>query len=266
MSSVSEFFLLPFQEFFKFKELIWYQIKAEFKQRHFQKALGPIWWLGEPILLASMYVFITTFLFRYSLGEHHTISVIMAVLVWTWFARSIGGAPNLLVGFKNELTKTNLPVLPLVFTHFLFQLMIFGFSLVVIFVGLLISGVELTWYIAYLPILILVQFTMTIAISTIVARIGIFFRDISGVVSVLVHIWFYLSPGIYLRFVVPDEYRFIYDLNPFATLFPAWRDVLINGSQPDLVGLGILFVVFLPIAFYGLKTISTNRADYFKRL
>lgn len=266
MSSVSMFFLLPFQEFFKFKELIWYQIKAEFKQRHFQKILGPIWWLGEPLLLALMYVFITTFLFRYSLGEHHTISVIMSVLVWTWFARSIGGAPNLLVRFRNELTKTNLPILPLVLTHFLFQLMIFGFSLIVVFAGLLISGVELTWYTSYLPILILIQFTMIIAISTIIAKIGIFFRDISGIVSVLVHIWFYLSPAIYLRFVVPDEYRMIYDLNPFATIFPAWRDVLINGVQPDLIGLGILFVVFLPIAFYGLRTISINRAKYFKRL
>lgn len=266
MSSISEFVLLPFQEFFKFRELIWYQIKAEFKQRHFQKALGPIWWLGEPLLLASMYVFITAFLFRYSLGEHHTISVIMAVLVWTWFARSVSGAPNLLLGFKNELTKTNLPVLPLIFTHFLFQLIIFGFSLVVIFVGLLVARVELTWNLAYLPILILVQFIMTIAISTIIARVGIFFRDISGVVSVLVHIWFYLSPGIYLRFVVPEEYRMIYDLNPFATIFPAWRDVLINGTQPDLMGLAIIFAVFLPIAFYGLRTVSTNRAQYFKRL
>ena len=89
---------------------------------------------------------------------------------------------------------------------------------------------------------------MTIAISSIIARIGIFFRDISGVVGVLVHIWFYLSPGFYLRFVVPDEYRFFYDLNPFATIFPAWRDVLIYGNQPDLVSLGILFAIFLPIA------------------
>ena len=266
MSVLRDFFVIPFEVFYEYRELIWYQIKAEFKQKHFQKVLGPLWWFGEPLLLAVMYVFITTVLFRYSMGEHHTFSVVMGVLVWTWFARSVGGAPNLLVGFRTTLTRTNLPILPLVLSHFLFQLIIFGFSMIVIIVGMIISGVDFTGYILFLPILIIVQFTITVAIATNVAKIGIFFRDISGVVSILVHIWFYLSPIIYLRFVVPDEYRFYYELNPFATIFPAWRDVLINGELPDLVGLGILFVIFLPLAFFGLRSIAINRAQYFKRL
>ena len=45
--SIQNFITTPFKEFYKFRELIAYQVKAEFKQKHFQKALGPIWWFVD---------------------------------------------------------------------------------------------------------------------------------------------------------------------------------------------------------------------------
>jgi len=57
MSSLREYIVAPFEEFYKYRELIRYQLKGELKRRHFHKALGPIWWVGEPLALAVMFVF-----------------------------------------------------------------------------------------------------------------------------------------------------------------------------------------------------------------
>lgn len=266
MSSLSKFFTTPFEEFYKYRELIFYQLKGELKRKHFGKILGPAWWIGEPLALGVMFVFITSFLFKDNFGEHHTITIIAGVLIWHWFSRSVAGSPNLLLGFRRELSMTNFPIYPLIYTNILNHLMVFGFSLIVIFIGLFISGVTLTPYVLYVPILVVVQLTIIIAIVTNMAKLGIFVRDITQVITVVVGILFFVSPIIYQKFLVPPEYRFWYDLNPLATLLPAWRDVLINGVQPDLVNLGIWFVVFLPIAFYGFRSLAKSRAEYYRRL
>ncbi len=263
---MENFVIAPFREFYKYRELIAYQIKAEFKQKHFQKALGPLWWFGEPIFMATIFIFLTTFLFRQTFTEHYQITIIMSVLVWRWFSRSLDGAPILLLGFQHELKKTNLPILPLIFTNILVELMFFGFAIIVIIAGVIISGITLTIYALYLPLLVLIHLTLIVGFVTSLAKAGVFFRDISQIVWVFVGIWFYLSPGIYPERLIPDDYRWLYDLNPFATLFPAWRAILIEGVQPDLIRLGILFAIFIPFALLGLKTISSSRGAYFKRL
>ncbi len=266
MSILHEFFVSPFEEFYKYRELIWYNLKAELKRRHFRKILGPLWWVGEPLSLAGIFVFVTTFLFKNAFGEHHVATVIVSVLVWHWLAKSVTGAPNILLGFRKELSSTNLPIYPLIFSNIMTHLMTFGFSLVVIFITLIISGVEFTSNIAYLPLLIIIQFTIIVGTVTNLARAGIFFRDLSPVVTAAMGILFFASPIIYQRFTIPEEYQIWFSINPLGTLLPAWRDVLIYGNSPDLAMLGLWFLVFLFVAFVGFKRLSQSRADFYKRL
>lgn len=266
MKRLHEFFVSPFEEFYRYRELIFYQVKAEFKQRHFQKALGPIWWFAEPILMAIVYLFLTTILFRQTFGEHQLIIIIMSVLVWRWFSKSLDNAPSLLSSFQFELKKTNLPILPLIFSNLLVETMFFGFALIVIIAGVLLSGIHLTMNILYLPILIILQFVMIAGFVTYMSKYGLLFKDLVQISWVFVSIWFYLSPGIYPERLIPPDYMWLYNLNPFATIFPAWRNVLIDGTSPDLIKLGMWFLVFLPFALFGLRSIVKSRADFFKRL
>ncbi|MDE2590071.1 MAG: ABC transporter permease [Patescibacteria group bacterium] len=266
MGFLHEFFINPFEEFYKYRELIFYQVKAEFKQKHFQRALGPLWWFFEPVLMAFIFIFLSSILFRSTFGEHQEIIIIMSVLIWRWFSRSLDNAPSLLATFQFELKKTNLPILPLIFSNVLVELMFFGFALIVIISGVLISGVHLTANIAYLPILVILQFVMIVGFVPYLAKYGVLFKDISQISWVFVSIWFYLSPGIYPEKLIPENFHWLYNMNPFATIFPAWRSILIDGTPPNMINLGIWFAVFIPIALFGLHTIKKSRAEFFKRL
>jgi len=266
MSFLYELFVSPFAEFYKYRELIFYQVKADFKERHVQRALGPIWWFGQPLLMSLLFIFITTVLFRTTFSEHHIISIVMATLVWQWFVQSVNSSPDLLIGFQSELASTNLPIRPLVYSRMIVEMIIFGFSLLIIFAGLVISGVHFTVNVIYFPILIILQIIMITAITTHLAKFGLFYRDLSQVLWFVVAIWFFMSPGAYPKIAIPEQYLWLYDLNPWATIFPAWRDTLINGVQPDLSSLGIWFVIFIPLALWGLRSINKSRAKYYKRL
>lgn len=261
-----EFFIEPFEEFYKYRELIFYQVKADFKERHIQRALGPIWWFGQPLLMSLLFIFVTTLLFRTTFQEHYIISIVMATLIWQWFVQSVNGAPDLLLGFQAELASTNLPIRPLIYSRMLSEIVIFSFSLIIIFAGLAISGVNFTANVAYVPLLILLQLFMIVAIVTHLAKFGLFYRDISQVLWFFVAIWFFISPGAYPKIVIPEQYLWMYDLNPWATIFPAWRDSTIIGTQPNLLILGIWFAVFVPLALYGLRNINKSRGTFYRRL
>lgn len=266
MSILHEVMVSPITDFFKYRELIFYQVRAEFKERHIQNALGPIWWFGQPLLMSLLFIFATSVLFKTTFTEHYQLSIIMATLVWQWFSQSVNGAPSLLLGFQAELATTNLPIRPLVYSRLLVELMIFSFSLVIIFVAAIISGVHFTFNVLYIPILIALQFVMCIAFVSNLGRIGLFYRDLGQVLWLVVAIWFFVSPGAYPKIVIPQQYLWLYDLNPWATIFPAWRDSLIVGVQPDLIRIGIWFALFIPIALIGLRKIVKSRAAYYKRL
>jgi lipopolysaccharide transport system permease protein len=266
MSLWNEVLISPFTDFFKYRELVFFQVRAEFKERHVQNALGPVWWFGQPLLMSLLFIFATSVLFKTTFTEHYQISIIMATLVWQWFSQSVNGAPNLLLGFQAELASTNLPIRPLVYSRLLVELMIFSFSLVIIFAAAIIDGVHFTLNVLYIPILIALQFIMNVAFVSNLGRIGLFYRDLSQILWLFVAIWFFVSPGAYPKIVIPQHFLWLYDLNPWATIFPAWRDSLIVGTQPDLVRIGIWFAIFFPLALIGLRKIVKSRAMYYKRL
>lgn len=266
MSILGDFFVLPFREFFKYREFIFFQVKSDFKERHVQRALGPIWWFGQPLLMSLLFIFVTTVLFKSTFAEHHLLSVIMAVLVWQWFTQSVNGAPDLLLGFQAELSSTNLPILPLIYSRIIVEGIIFSLSLTIIFAGAIIDGVQFTSNLVFVPILIFLQLAMTITFVTHLAKAGLFYRDLSQVLWFFVAIWFFVSPGAYPRIAIPENYFWIYDLNPWAMIFPAWRDSLIIGTQPNLVGIGILIAIFVPLAFWGLWKLNKSRGSFYRRL
>ena len=56
---------------------------------------------------------------------------------------------------------------------------------------------------------------------------------------------------------IPEQYRFIYLLNPFATLFNSYRDVVIEGRVPDFWMLG--YVVLLGSVVLAVSMVLVRR-------
>lgn len=266
IKTLSSFLVEPIKSFTDNKELIVYLVKSELKSRHFRKVLGPLWWLFEPLSMSIIYFFLTTILFKSSSNSNQLLFILVAVIAWRWFSKSIDESPIILTSYGNILSRTNLPLLPFLYVAAGTQMIFFLAGLIVVFFLLALFGIHPTIYLLYLPLLILIQGTFNLGLSSLLARAGVYFKDLSSIVWVLTGIWFYLSPGIYSESLIPQEWRFFYDLNPWATLMPAYRDILINGAAPELTKLSIWFMVFLIMAIVGLRVISRNRGKLYKEL
>lgn len=71
--------------------------------------------------------------------------------------------------------------------------------------------------------------------------------------------WQFLTPVMYGIDMVPDEYLFIFNLNPMSPIIVAYRDILYYGRIPHMETLisalvfGILFAILGFIVFGRLK-------------
>ncbi len=88
----------------------------------------------------------------------------------------------------------------------------------------------------------------TLAVTTVLAALNVFVRDIGNIARHVLRLWFYLSPGLYgpeqleASSALKDHPQVlrILESNPFATLFDAYRAVIYGtptgGSGPARLG------------------------------
>ena len=84
----------------------------------------------------------------------------------------------------------------------------------------------MTGTILTLPLVIVVQFMLTLSLAYPLAAFHVRFRDTQYLLSVMLNMLFFLTPIFYDASVVPQRYQGIYHLNPILHLVGAYRAIL----------------------------------------
>ena len=137
-------------------------------------------------------------------------------------------------------------------------------TLPILFVLLVVSDISIGASVVWLPLVILLQYLLTVALGLLVACLHVRFRDIQYLLGIFLMLGFFMTPILYTMDIVPEQYLLIYQVNPMAHLIGAYRDVLMYDSAPDFRTLGILTLAILAqlAASYGLfRRVSANFAE-----
>jgi ABC-type polysaccharide/polyol phosphate export permease len=96
-----------------------------------------------------------------------------------------------------------------------------------------LMGVNMLWAIALLPVLVAIQFAITLGVSLIVASMNVFYRDLQQIVSYVMTAGFFLTPIFFSRAAIPANLQFIVTYNPLGGLISAYQAVLYRGVLPN---------------------------------
>jgi lipopolysaccharide transport system permease protein len=75
------------------------------------------------------------------------------------------------------------------------------------------------------------------------AAINVRYRDVKHAVPFIVQIWLFASPVVYSAAIVPDEFWFVYHLNPMAGAVEGYRWVFFADGQAAPIGAVLLAIV-----------------------
>ena len=114
------------------------------------------------------------------------------------------------------------------------------------------GGIRQTTSILVLPLVIGVQFILTLSLAYLVATFHVTFRDTQYLLGVGLQLLFFLTPVFYDVKDIPQNYQLLYHLNPMAHLIGAYRSILISGELPNghsLLLLGLIAITLLAIGY-----------------
>jgi ABC-type polysaccharide/polyol phosphate export permease len=261
------------------RRLVWYLVRADLKKKGADSLLGNLWWVLDPLLQMLVYVVLVEVLFQRKQPDY-PLFIFAAILPWKWFTSSVGDGITAVTAQDRLIKQVHFPKIVLPTAAAVAGIANFAFGLIPLFALLLLwYPTRLSGYLLLVPLIAVVQLVFTVALTFAVSAINVFFRDVGNLSRHVLRLWFYLSPALYGQTTINQlatdhkELFRIMELNPFYTLFTAYRSVIYgaetanNGSVPPMApdwaalgGLALGSVIFLLVATIFFKRIEPSFA------
>lgn len=227
--------------------------------------LGWLWWILDPLLFMLVYTFISLVVFQRSL-PYFPVFVFIGLTVWQLFNRTISASVSLIRHNRSIITKVYLPKHILVLENMCVNAFKCGISLVLVFVLMVFFKVPFPvriWQIVP-ELLVLVCFTYGLALF--LMHVGVYVKDMSNVIIVLLRLVFYLCGVFYdITTRVPAPWNtWLVRANPISLVMSSIRNSLLYGKDPEWIFLGIWFVFSLGLIVGGLKLVYRWENNYAK--
>ncbi len=245
-------------------------IKKELQTKYAGSYLGILWSILYPGILFALYYFVCKIIFRLELKDlSYSYAEYLFCGLWPWviFSDIISRCSRLFVDNSSLIKKTTFPLDFLVFSSV-------GTGIVELCMGLVgfviyMSFTGGTDYIANilfrLPVLfatLLYLILIACGIGIFVSTISIFFQDFQQIVLVVLNIWFYGTPIIYSANMVPDNFRLIFDCNPFFYVVDGIRWFFLGRREAILKVWGAFLLFGVCIFVVSYKMYRGLRKDF----
>jgi ABC-2 type transport system permease protein len=230
---------------------------TEFKRTYFGTVLGYLWSIGRPLMLFGVLLAVFTQVFRIgSEVVNYPVLLLFNIVLFGFFQESTLTAVHSIVGQEAVVRKTQFPRLVIPLAVVLTSLFNLGLNLVVVFAFILGWGITPAWSWLAFPLVLLLLFVLTTAVSMIVSSLFPRFRDMAIIWTVAATVLFYATPVLYPLEAVPDTLREVLLINPLTPLFELARvSVIDSGAPGPVAAAGGWAGLLAPTAIYAVTCV-----------
>ena len=236
---------------YKYRQLLKSNIKKEIRGKYKGSFLGVLWSFVNPLLSVLVYAIVFPLILK-NTQEHYVTYLIIGIIPWNFFIYSISQGTTTIMVNGGIIKKVYFPreILPISVVSS--ALVNFLISCLIIFIFLFFSGIGLSKYVIFLPIVIIIQYIMTLGIVFITSAINVYIRDAEYIINFFMNMLFYATPILYSPEIIPARWRGILGLNPMSIIINGYRDILYYQKFPNFTYLAFLFAFSVVILLFGL--------------
>lgn len=216
------------KEIWEYRDLILVLVKKYFKQVFRQTILGPVWIALNPIFSTFIFALVLGYFAKMpSDGLPVMVFYLAGGIIWGYFSNAFSNISNVLLNNSHIIKKIYLPRIILPFAE--------GITALAKFMIVLALSIPIFFYYAFngttspnawlfiLPILLALLFFLTLGLGLIFASLMVKHRDLSVLIPFFTSSTLFLSPILYPTSIVPERFRFIYELNPLTGIIECLR-------------------------------------------
>lgn len=234
----------PFAAFGRHRNLTRELVRNEILGRYRGASFGMLWSLLSPFLMLVVYTvaFGSILKGRWpQVGDTHAefgLVIFVGIFVHGFFSECFTRSPRLMLEHANYVKRVVFPLDILPWTMVLTALFHLAMNVLVFCLLSFFVYRQLSPLVVLLPLVLAPLVLLSVAVSWVVASLGVYLRDITQVVPVMATAMFFLSSAIIPVDAVPEQYRLVFHLNPLTFFIDQARAVALWGRQPDWAGLG----------------------------
>ncbi|MBE6534940.1 MAG: ABC transporter permease [Ruminococcaceae bacterium] len=224
---------LIFQNFMKYRFLLFELVKKGIKLRYRRSYLGIIWTLLEPLFMMGVLTFVfDTILNRDGVGDMYPVYpvyILCGRLCFSFFNSATTSCLKSIRRHSGMIKKVYVPKYLYPLSEVLYNYVIFMISLIVLVVVACCMKVfpSFTWLLTVIPLIQL--FLLSFGVGMILATIGVFFRDMEYLWTVATTLIMYTSAIFYYidSFGGPGDWKVkVLQLNPLYCVITNFRNCI----------------------------------------
>jgi len=253
-------------DLWRYRELFYFLAWRDLLVRYRQTAIGVAWAVLRPLLTMAVFTLVFGRLAGLpSDNVPYPVLVFAALLPWQLFASAASEVGGSLVGNANMIAKVYFPRLIIPAGALIVSCVDFLISLVLLAAIMAWYGFVPDWRIVALPFFVLVALAAALGAGVWIAALNVRYRDVRFVVPFAVQLGLYVSPVGFSSSVVPEQWRFVYGLNPMVGVIDGFRWSILGGATqvywPSLLLSLVLISIVLVTGIAYFRSTEKTFAD-----
>jgi lipopolysaccharide transport system permease protein len=249
---------IPWKELWEYRELIMRLVHRDFVSRYKQTVLGSAWYVIQPLFTSLMFTLVFNKIAKISTGEIPPILFFLAGTVcWTYFNSCVTNTASTFSANASLFDKVYFPRLVVPISQLIVNLIGFGMQMVlflVFYIYYFAQGADIAmgWRIVVLPVLLLQMAALGLGVGCMVSAVTTRFRDLQIMLGFFMQLWMYASCVVYPLSMVPENWRWLYALNPMVFIIEAFRFAFMGQGTVYLWQIVVSFFVSIAVVLIGL--------------
>ena len=236
-------------------------VKRDIKKKYYKSALGIVWTVLNPLLSMLVMAFVFSALFKRNI-ENYPVYLLCGQLVFSFISGAGRLGMDSIIGSADLIRQLYIPKYVFVFSKVVQSLVDLLFSMIALFIVMLVTGAPITPYLLLLPLLMTLMFAFAMGLALILATYGTFFRDINHLYGIATTLWMWLSAIFYPTSILGVEYQFVFDINPAYQYIYFMRCIVYEGVMPPEKTLLITAAYAVITLLMGIFTFKENENKF----
>jgi lipopolysaccharide transport system permease protein len=236
ITPVSGWRLPNFGEVARNSDLVYFLAKRDVTVRYKQTAVGALWAVIQPLMLAAIFtIFLGQLTDIPSGGTPYALFALTGMTMWLFLSGAISRSAESTLGSRDLISKVYFPRLIVPLAAVAAPAADFVVAFAVLIVILLGTGEVPGPQVLLAPPVFGLALAVALGIGLWLSALVVRYRDISLAVPFVTQVLLFVTPILYPLSLVPEEYRTLYALNPLVGLLETFRwTVLPHADAPGL--------------------------------
>ena len=213
--------------------------RRDFKQRYVGTGFGQLWYFISPVITIFIYTVIFSDFMKMKLNivdnsYAYSIYLVPGLLAWTSFSTILMRLNTSFFEKASLIKKISVPMYVFQIAIILTELFTFFVSMLLGVCFLLLVHHPVTWSFLWLVPVMLIQSAFAFGLGVILSLFTPFIKDLKEIVPIVVQLWFWMTPIIYVKTILEKKYPFLLTYNPFYYFADIYQNIFLYSKAPTL--------------------------------